>query len=676
MSTPNQKGHTPVLSSMPKAVDDVTEQWLVAHVKNAKDIAPQHCDPKEIIESIRSDKLREPIEKIRSRFFATMCGSGGDRKKAKDAVDLAKKRLPGVMWSGSFSQRGAEHLIEHSGLLCADLDKLGARVPEIRERLVTSPHVWALFTSPTGDGLKAVFRVQADAEKHLRSFKGVEQHVSEICGEQIDKSCKDVSRLCFLSHDPDIYYNEYATVIAAVVEPEKPKTETPPPTGSQLTKRQEIAVEILGDIDWKDAETGLCTCPGKHLHNTGNAERDCRIKLDGAPTVFCLHNSCRGIIAGVNRELRARTAANNSKPEPLVCRLADLTGASVDDPNTLLGNRFLCRGGGLLFVGSSGIGKSTAAIQMGISWAIGRNCFGINPAKPLKILYVQAENDEADLSEMRDGVLEYFGELTSDERDKFQDNFVCVFESCRTGQELITALEPLLENHLPDLLMLDPALSYIGGNANDQEIVGGFLRNLLNPLLQKRGCGALIIHHTPKPRNDEGKNKVANDFAYAGTGSAEWANWPRAVLVLTAKDDNGLRELRIGKRFRLDWRDALGDRTTVKLLRQNTESASLFYRELSPDESILASNTASPTEKVLRAGVLPAEGESIEKKVLIARITKGKLCGDRLARNEVIPLLIDEGYLEEREVSRSGKRPAVCLVRTSKKPNVVSFAGV
>jgi hypothetical protein len=365
---------------------------------------------------------------------------------------------------------------------------------------------------------------------------------------------------------------------------------------------------------------------------------------------------------------------SSANPEPLVRRLVDLAAASSDDPNTLLANRFLCRGGGLLFVGSSGIGKSTAVIQMGICWAVGRMCFGINPAKSLKILYVQAENDEGDLCEMRDGVLEHFDELTTDERNKLQENFVCVFESCRTGRDLVNALEPLLETHSPDLLILDPALSYIGGDANQQETVGGFLRNLLNPLLQKHGCGALIIHHTNKPNADrDGKRKVANDFAYAGTGSAEWANWARAVLVLTARDDDGLRELRIGKRFRLDWKDANGKRTGARLLRQNAEGG-LFYRELTADEAILMSSDVSATAKVLRAGILPEVGENVEKSILVARITAKKLCGRDKALKEVIPSLIDDGYLAEKEVARSGTRPAIHLVRTGEQRNVISFA--
>src|ERR1017187_7952462 len=98
---------------------------LVSCVKNATDTATQHYHAKEIIESIRADqhfKLRAPVENIRREFSSVMATTNDDRKSAKQAIDPAKKRLPGVTWSGTFRHRKQDELLEHSGLLCADLD--------------------------------------------------------------------------------------------------------------------------------------------------------------------------------------------------------------------------------------------------------------------------------------------------------------------------------------------------------------------------------------------------------------------------------------------------------------------------------------------------------------------------------------------------------------------------
>jgi hypothetical protein len=276
-----------------------------------------------VLEVIRTGgkKLKGWITRIRNRFEAELgatarLGVNGDRKQAKRAIEELKKALPGVLWSGTFSVRANDKLISHSGLLCADLDALGERLPEIRNKLQASPHVFALFLSPTGDGLKAVFKGPPDASRHLGSFRAIERHILDLTGIQIDEACKDVARLCFMSYDPELYVNRDAIEIEPLSEPEKPKALTN--CVINLSERQRITTELLGNIEWVSETSGFCTCPGKHLHTTGDGKRDCRIDLDGVPTVHCFHNSCRGILDGVNHELRSRIGkaenAQNGSP--------------------------------------------------------------------------------------------------------------------------------------------------------------------------------------------------------------------------------------------------------------------------------------------------------------------------------------------------------------------------
>ena len=187
-------------------------------VADAASTATRDADADEIIQCVRSGKWRGPVEKIRAKF-ARVLADTGDLKQAKSAVDSAKKKLPGILWSGRFSSRkkpADEKLLAHSGLLCADLDNLGDKLADVRDRLTRSPHLWAMFTSPTGNGVKAVFRVPADKENHAASFLAVEKYVLELTGEKIDGSCKDVARLCFVSFDPDALLNPAAVGIAAV----------------------------------------------------------------------------------------------------------------------------------------------------------------------------------------------------------------------------------------------------------------------------------------------------------------------------------------------------------------------------------------------------------------------------------------------------------------------------
>ena len=82
--------------------------------------------------------------------------------------------------------------------------------------MMASPHLWAVFTSPTGNGLKCWFRVPADGEKHADSFRALQQHVRNLTGEEIDPSCRDVARLCFASVDPDALLNTNALELSNI----------------------------------------------------------------------------------------------------------------------------------------------------------------------------------------------------------------------------------------------------------------------------------------------------------------------------------------------------------------------------------------------------------------------------------------------------------------------------
>jgi hypothetical protein len=301
---------------------------VISFVSCATDTATHDVSVEKILEAIRSGgkNLKGQIQQIRNQFEAELAITS-DRKKAKLAIDRLKKQLPAVMWSGMFSARANDKLLKHSGLLCADLDSLDASLAEVWDKLRKSVHIWLLFLSPTGDGLKAVFRVPADASKHLASFRAVEQHVRNLTGLQIDQACKDPARLCFMSYDSDLYVNESAVQLEPLPEPEKPQPSTH--TGLvDLSARQRIATEMIGAIDWQSETSGFCVCPGKHLHTTGDSARDCKIILDGVPTVYCFHNSCGGILAAVNRELRSRIARAENQTHP---EFTSLSSPVVDD---------------------------------------------------------------------------------------------------------------------------------------------------------------------------------------------------------------------------------------------------------------------------------------------------------------------------------------------------------
>jgi hypothetical protein len=335
----------------------MSEQIEVSAVMSALDTTTMDLDPNKVIETIRTGgkKLRGQVEKIRQVT----------REQGKKAAAELKQRLPAVLWSGTFTQRANDNLVSHSGLLCADLDSLNGDLLTVRDKLVKSPHSYAVFLSPSGDGLKAVFRVPADAVTHAGSFRAIKQHVLELTGVQIDESGKDVSRLCFLSYDPELYHNPGALELESLPEPVKPKRIT---NGMvNLSDQQSIATELLGAIDWQSEASGFVTCPGKHLHTSGDNARGCMIDFDQVPTVHCFHNSCRGILDGVNKELRSRigkaegktAAMTTSENQPSRCyRLNDLNTIQekavhwIEEPYVARGEMHFLQGQGGSFKGT------------------------------------------------------------------------------------------------------------------------------------------------------------------------------------------------------------------------------------------------------------------------------------------------------------------------------------
>jgi hypothetical protein len=67
---------------------------------------------------------------------------------------------------------------------------------------------------------------------------------------------------------------------------------------------QAVAERVLGPIDWTDPDEGFCVCSGSHLHTAPNHWRDCKVFLNGAPSIFCVHASCIELIEKKNGELR------------------------------------------------------------------------------------------------------------------------------------------------------------------------------------------------------------------------------------------------------------------------------------------------------------------------------------------------------------------------------------
>ncbi|MCY3018493.1 MAG: AAA family ATPase [Planctomycetota bacterium] len=242
------------------------------------------------------------------------------------------------------------------------------------------------------------------------------------------------------------------------------------------------------------------------------------------------------------------TSPANEAPAARIIKPSELLRYDVgNDPNNLLGRRWLCRAGSCLWLGQTGVGKSSLIVQAAVSWAMGRDFFGIHPARALKSLVVQGENDDGDLAEQMQGIVT--GSGLQGEAAALDERLSLLRETCRTGEDFAKFLHTLVMVEKPDLVWLDPLNCYIGGDVSSQEVCSRFFRNLLNPIALDSGACMMVVHHGNKPMSDPSQRSAwrGNDFAYFGSGSSEMANWARATLLVREVED-GLFEMRLSKR--------------------------------------------------------------------------------------------------------------------------------
>ncbi len=343
----------------------------------------------------------------------------------------------------------------------------------------------------------------------------------------------------------------------------------------------------------------------------------------------------------------------------LVARpVGSLTKPRADDGKELLRSRFLSRGGGMLLVSQSGQGKSSLAMQMAILWALCRACFGIIPALAMRILLVQAENDDGDIWEMFHGIAAGL-ELSNEEIARAGNSILLHNEDTKAGDDFCrSVIEPLVESHKPDLLIIDPALAYLDGDSKDAETVGNFLRRGLNPILHRHECGSMIVHHTTKQKAE--RPQTTSDFLYSGSGSIEWTNWARAVLALETIG-NGCFRLHVPKRgARIGWHDADGGVLFDRFIKHSRTPGQICWHEVDEAEIQKASKTGKSKSDLLAH--VPLTGSTPQTILLEKGHSSG--IGQRKCR-AFLDELLGDGTLHLWLFKRKGTNPEK---RVSRQP--------
>ena len=140
-------------------------------------------------------------------------------EKRKPERQELKKQLPAICFSGTFNKRTDASLIHHSGFICLDFDgyEKSKDLLHDKENLSKNKYVFSVFISPSGNGLKVLVKIPADAENHTNYFNSLEKYFNS---PYFDKTSKNLSRVCYESYDPLLHINENSSIWDLIEEPE------------------------------------------------------------------------------------------------------------------------------------------------------------------------------------------------------------------------------------------------------------------------------------------------------------------------------------------------------------------------------------------------------------------------------------------------------------------------
>lgn len=193
--------------------------------------------------------LSSVLDDIQNGYYENdvdLCHRDGNYEENK------KKYLPCFTLSFFKDDRCGENFVE-SEFFIYDVDKIEdeTQYNTIRSKLIEDKRVVALFKSPSRKGIKFIVQTSKITSSELFTFN-YEYYLEELSRNidfDIDIKCKDSTRVCFVSHDPDLFRrcdNEIIQLIEPPIKSSKSNNKTNTNNYPKLlNKKYDSAVEFL-----------------------------------------------------------------------------------------------------------------------------------------------------------------------------------------------------------------------------------------------------------------------------------------------------------------------------------------------------------------------------------------------------------------------------------------------
>lgn len=239
----------------------------------------------EFVKLLRGERWKVQVEE-----YQRLKASGRETEAKK-----LKRKLAALVIAGCCDGSHAEtNLKQWSGDAMLDVDKCNGRVSEFLQVLKDTPWVKAAWRSVSYDGLKLVVRVEAESVDEYRlAYALVAWHVAQLLAFPCDMSCKNPTRPCFASYDPEAFF--------------RPDTEVFP-WRRFVTEHPDRVGEILAELKVKTpaGASGPPVAASGMLHTFFNEFLEQNPFVDGKKNEFLLKLGRIARYKGVGEEELAR----------------------------------------------------------------------------------------------------------------------------------------------------------------------------------------------------------------------------------------------------------------------------------------------------------------------------------------------------------------------------------
>ena len=239
----------------------------------------------EFVKLLRGERWKVQVEE-----YQRLKASGRETEAKK-----LKRKLAALVIAGRCNGSHAEtNLKQWSGDAMLDVDKCNGRVSEFLQILKDTPWVKAAWRSVSYDGLKLVVRVEAESvDEYRMAYALVAWHVAQLLAFPCDMSCKNPTRPCFASYDPEAFF--------------RPDTEVFP-WRRFVTEHPDRVGEILAELKVKTpaGASGPPVAASGMLHTFFNEFLEQNPFVDGKKNEFLLKLGRIARYKGVGEEELAR----------------------------------------------------------------------------------------------------------------------------------------------------------------------------------------------------------------------------------------------------------------------------------------------------------------------------------------------------------------------------------